>query len=161
VLSLHRTERALRSTAAIVAVVFAAVPATRAAEPDRGGVVFLPTSENTVGAFLVAGPLEAPAPEVEAGAAFREGDAVRGGVWRLVLSRPRESGVRFYKEVKNDEDLKNVPIIIVTALTGWGYDPEGFHKFIKSRKQVPPPEGFMSKPVDTAELLKLVKQHLS
>jgi DNA-binding response OmpR family regulator len=79
----------------------------------------------------------------------------------LDIIMPRESGVRFYKEVKNDEDLKNVPIIIVTALTGWGYDPEGFHKFIKSRKQVPPPEGFMSKPVDTAELLKLVKQHLS
>jgi len=79
----------------------------------------------------------------------------------LDIIMPRESGVRFYKEVKNDEHLKDIPIIIVTALTGWGYDPEGFHKFIKSRKQVPPPEGFMSKPVDTAELLKLVKQHLS
>jgi len=79
----------------------------------------------------------------------------------LDIVMPKESGVRFYRDAKADEDLKNIPIIIITALTGYGYDPEGFHKFIKSRKQVPPPEGFMAKPVDTEELLKLVKKHTS
>jgi len=78
----------------------------------------------------------------------------------LDIIMPKESGVRFYRDVKKDDELKNIPIIIITALTGWGYDPEGFHKFIKSRKQVPPPEGFLPKPVDTEELLKLVKKHL-
>jgi CheY-like chemotaxis protein len=73
---------------------------------------------------------------------------------------PKESGVRFYRDVKGDPELKDIPIIIITALTGYGYDPEGFHKFIKSRKRVPPPEGFMSKPVDTKELLELVKKHI-
>jgi CheY-like chemotaxis protein len=67
----------------------------------------------------------------------------------------------FYREVKKDDELKKIPVVIVTALTGWGYDPEGFHKFIKSRKQVPPPEGFLAKPVDTEKLLQLVKEHLS
>ena len=69
--------------------------------------------------------------------------------------------MRFYRDVKDDPELKDVPIIIITALTGWGYDPAGFHKFIKSRKQVPPPEGFLPKPVDTEKLLQLVKEHLS
>ena len=78
----------------------------------------------------------------------------------LDIIMPKESGVRFYRDVKKNDELKNIPIIIITALTGWGYDPEGFHKFIKSRKQVPPPEGFLPKPVDTEELLKLVKKHL-
>jgi CheY-like chemotaxis protein len=79
----------------------------------------------------------------------------------LDIVMPKESGVRFYRDAKSDDDLKNIPIIIITALTGYGYDPEGFHKFIKSRKQVPPPEGFMAKPVDTEELLKLVKKHIA
>jgi CheY-like chemotaxis protein len=78
----------------------------------------------------------------------------------LDIIMPKESGVRFYRDAKDDPDLKDIPIIIITALTGYGYDPEGFHKFIKSRKKVPPPEGFMSKPVDTAELLKLVKKYI-
>jgi CheY-like chemotaxis protein len=79
----------------------------------------------------------------------------------LDIIMPKESGVRFYRDVKDDPELMNIPIIIITALTGWGYDPDGFHKFIKSRKQVPPPEGFLAKPVDREELLKIVKAQLS
>ena len=78
----------------------------------------------------------------------------------LDIIMPRESGVRFYRQVKEDAELKNIPIIIITALTGYGYDPEGFHKFIKASKKVPQPEGFVAKPVDRDELLKLVKQHI-
>jgi len=79
----------------------------------------------------------------------------------LDIIMPKESGVRFYRDVKDDPELKDIPIVIITAMTGWGYDPDGFHKFIKSRKQVPPPEGFLSKPVDRDELLKIIKSHLS
>ncbi len=79
----------------------------------------------------------------------------------LDITMPEKSGVRFYREMKEDEKLKGIPIIIVTGVTGWGRDPDGFNKFISSRKQVPPPEGFMSKPVDRDELLELVASCLS
>ena len=78
----------------------------------------------------------------------------------LDIIMPKKSGVRYYREMKEDPELKKMPIVVITALTGWGYDSEGFHKFIKSRKQVPSPEGFLSKPVDTEELLKTVKKIL-
>jgi CheY-like chemotaxis protein len=78
----------------------------------------------------------------------------------LDIVMPKKSGVRYYREMKDDPHLKKTPIIIITAITGWGYDKEGFHKFIKSSKQVPPPEGFLSKPIDPDELLKLVKKYL-
>lgn len=78
----------------------------------------------------------------------------------LDIIMPKESGVRFYRQVKEDEKLKKIPIIIVTALTGYAYDPQGFLKFIKARKNVPQPEGFIAKPVDRDELLKLVKEHI-
>ncbi len=74
----------------------------------------------------------------------------------LDITMPEKSGVRYYREVKEDPDLCGIPIIIVTGVTGWGLDPDGFQKFISSRKQVPPPEGFMSKPIDRDILLKMV-----
>ena len=78
----------------------------------------------------------------------------------LDIVMPKKSGIRYYREMKDDPHLRKIPIIIITAITGWGYDKEGFHKFIKSSKQVPPPEGFLSKPIDPDELLKLVKKYL-
>jgi len=41
---------------------------------------------------------------------------------------------------------------MVTGISG------DFRNFISSRKQVPPPEGYLSKPVDEAELLNLVRK---
>ncbi len=79
----------------------------------------------------------------------------------LDITMPEKSGVRFYREVKEDPELKKIPVIIVTGVTGWGNDPGGFQKFISSRKQVPPPEGFMSKPIDREKLLKMVEDQIS
>lgn len=72
----------------------------------------------------------------------------------LDITMPEKSGVRFYREMKEDPARKGIPIIIVTGVT------EDFKKFISTRKQVPPPEGYVSKPVDLDEILALVKQHI-
>lgn len=76
----------------------------------------------------------------------------------LDISMPEKSGVRFYRDIKEDPETANVPVIIVTAVTGYGLDPEGFEKFISSRKQVPPPNGFIAKPIDQNELLEAIKK---
>jgi hypothetical protein len=51
-------------------------------------------------------------------------------------------------------------VIIVTAVTGDGGDSEPFKKFISTRKQVPAPEGFFSKPIDREEFLGAVAKIL-
>jgi CheY-like chemotaxis protein len=79
----------------------------------------------------------------------------------LDISMPEESGVRFYRELKEDPELANIPVVIVTGVTGYGYKPEDFQKFISSRKKIPPPEGFVPKPIDRDELLKGVTALLS
>ena len=79
----------------------------------------------------------------------------------LDISMPEESGVRFYRELKADPDLAGIPVVIVTGVTGYGYRPEDFQKFISSRKHIPPPEGFVAKPIDRDELLKGVTSLLS
>jgi CheY-like chemotaxis protein len=69
----------------------------------------------------------------------------------LDMSMPEQSGVRTYRDLKDDATLKKIPVIMITGVTG------GFKDFIHGRKQVPPPEGFIQKPIDAVELIKMVK----
>jgi CheY-like chemotaxis protein len=78
----------------------------------------------------------------------------------LDITMPNKSGVRFYRDLKESEEFRTIPVIIVTGVTGFGGDPEGFRRFVSSRKQVPPPEGFMSKPIDRTRLLKMVADQI-
>ncbi len=79
----------------------------------------------------------------------------------LDISMPEESGVRFYRDLKGDPELASIPVVIVTGVTGYGGRPEDFQKFISSRKQIPPPEGFIAKPIDRDELLQAIGALLS
>ena len=78
----------------------------------------------------------------------------------LDISMPKASGTRFYKEVKTDPALASIPVVIVTAVTGYGGDAHGYEKFISRRNMVPPPEGFFPKPIDREEFLATVKKLL-
>mgnify|MGYP001147798353 CR=1 FL=1 len=68
----------------------------------------------------------------------------------LDITMPEQSGVRTYRDLKEDADLATIPVVIITAVG----DP--MHNFLKTRKQVPEPEGFMSKPIDQDALLKMI-----
>ena len=68
----------------------------------------------------------------------------------LDITMPEKSGVRCYRELRENEEWRSIPVIMITGIA------EDFRTFISSRKQVPPPEGYLSKPVDEAELLSLV-----
>jgi CheY-like chemotaxis protein len=69
----------------------------------------------------------------------------------LDISMPEKSGIKFFREMKMDDRWKNIPIIVVTGVS------EDFKKFISSRHHVPAPEGFVSKPINQEEILKLVR----
>ena len=79
----------------------------------------------------------------------------------LDISMPEASGTRFYKELKQDPELSSTPVIIVTAVTGYGGDRYGYEKFISHRRMVPPPEGFFPKPIDREEFIAAVKKLLA
>jgi len=72
----------------------------------------------------------------------------------LDITMPEKSGVRFYRDVRDDEALKEIPVIMVTGIM------EEFKRFISSRKQVPPPDGYFSKPVDKDALLAKLEEVL-
>jgi CheY-like chemotaxis protein len=74
----------------------------------------------------------------------------------LDITMPEGSGIRFYRELKGDSELAATPVIIVTAVTGLGGDPEPVKHFLDTRKRVPPPEGFLAKPIERQEFLDTV-----
>ncbi len=78
----------------------------------------------------------------------------------LDITMPEKSGVKFYREIRQDPELGRIPIVVVTGVTGLGGNPEEFHKFLATRKETPPPDGFISKPVDQEKLLEIVKKLL-
>lgn len=79
----------------------------------------------------------------------------------LDISMPEHSGIRFYRDLKDDPKLTAIPVVIITAVTGYGGDPEPFKRFLSTRKQIPPPEGFLSKPIDKQEFLDTIAKILS
>ncbi len=78
----------------------------------------------------------------------------------LDISMPEASGTRFYKELKTDPETKDIPVIIVTAVTGMGGDKHAYEKFISNRSLVPAPEGYFPKPIDREAFVKSVKETL-
>lgn len=74
----------------------------------------------------------------------------------LDMTMPEESGVKAYRELKErNPELAHIPVVVITAIG----DEMG--RFLKTRKQVPEPEGFMAKPIDQEKLLKMVAELLS
>lgn len=73
----------------------------------------------------------------------------------LDMTMPEQSGVKSYRQLKDDAELAKIPVVIITAVG------EPMENFLKSRKQVPNPEGFMAKPIDQNRLLKMIADLLS
>jgi CheY-like chemotaxis protein len=70
----------------------------------------------------------------------------------LDITMPNKSGVKVYREIKENDELKHIPVVIVTGVQ------REFKHFISSRKQVPAPEGYLEKPVALSDLLAEVKR---
>jgi CheY-like chemotaxis protein len=70
----------------------------------------------------------------------------------LDISMPEKSGVKLFREIKENSRWKKIPIIIITGVS------DDFQKFISTRRQVPPPEGYLSKPINQEEILELIQK---
>ena len=93
--------------------------------------------------------------------ATAEARKARPDVVSLDITMPNKSGVRFYREMRTDPELADVPIVIVTGVVNPWAGPDGtgsFEDFISSRRKLRPPDGFFGKPVDReAYLAKLAE----
>ncbi|MBU0732633.1 MAG: response regulator [Proteobacteria bacterium] len=78
----------------------------------------------------------------------------------LDVMMPNESGINMYRELKNDPELKDIPVIMVSALSKKTF----FHsqKVLDEYKgeKIPEPSAYIEKPPDPEELLKTIQNCL-
>ena len=84
--------------------------------------------------------------------AWKQVEANSPDLITLDISMPEKSGIKFYREMKASDRWKKIPIIIVTGVS------EDMRKFLSSRHQIPPPEGYLSKPVNREEIMSLIRK---
>lgn len=73
------------------------------------------------------------------------------------LSMPTLSGVRSYQTLKSRPELATIPVIFVTGITGPG-GARDTERFYRTRRQMPPPDGFIAKPIDPQKVLDLARK---
>ncbi len=88
----------------------------------------------------------------------------------LDLLMPKKSGIKFLNEIKNSEQFKGVPIVIVSGSRHvTGVDMKHYIKekpFMERKKEVfgvdldITPEAYLEKPVDPSDLLTTVKKFI-
>ena len=87
--------------------------------------------------------------------AWKQVEANSPDLISLDISMPQKSGIKFYREMKASDRWKKIPIIIVTGVS------EDMRQFLSSRHQVPPPEGYLAKPIRPEEILPLIHKLMS
>jgi CheY-like chemotaxis protein len=76
----------------------------------------------------------------------------------LDINMPKMSGVKLYRQMREHPELGHAPVVVVTAVTGYGGDPDEFRRFLDSRKHLPKPEGFVAKPIEPDAFIDLVRR---
>jgi CheY-like chemotaxis protein len=79
----------------------------------------------------------------------------------LDLLMPEKTGIKMYREMRKDDRLKALPVIMVTGIEVVDpWDFKGFKEYIHEKASIPPPEGYIEKPIDKDKFLKAVKEVL-
>ena len=73
---------------------------------------------------------------------------------------PQAGGVTLFQEIKKDERLKHVPVIMLT-----GVSEKAFHHHLKMLNlrlddTLPPPDAYMEKPLNPARLVETIEKLL-
>ncbi len=76
----------------------------------------------------------------------------------LDVLMPKQSGIRMYRKLKMDETLKQIPVIILSAISkrSFSKSQEVLTEF--GEEKIPEPEMYLEKPVEPEELAVAVKK---
>jgi twitching motility two-component system response regulator PilH len=82
------------------------------------------------------------------------------GLIILDVLMPKQSGIRMYRELKTTESLKDIPVIMLSAIA-----PKSFFRSQEvlaefAGQPVPEPEAYIEKPEEPEELIELMKKIL-
>jgi len=74
---------------------------------------------------------------------------------------PKEEGIHLYRELKTDEDLKRIPVIMLSDIgKKTFFHSQNMLKFSLGQS-VPEPEAYLEKPLESEDLLQLAENLLT
>ena len=79
----------------------------------------------------------------------------------LDVLMPKQSGIRMYREMKFDEDLKDIPVVVLSGIAKRTFlrSQEALTEF--GDEPVPEPEAYIEKPVEPEVLAEVIKTLVS
>ena len=75
----------------------------------------------------------------------------------LDVTMPKETGIQMYRELKEHQDLKNVPVIMVSTIDKKTFSIYQKFQGTPRQKVVPDPGAYLEKPLEAEELIELVR----
>ncbi len=73
----------------------------------------------------------------------------------LDIVMPNETGISFYIKLKQEKDLRHIPVIIISGMIESGkFD---FRSYVKDLS-IPPPECYMEKPINVKDFVRNIEQ---
>jgi len=79
----------------------------------------------------------------------------------LDVLMPKQSGIKMYRELKSDKNLKKIPVIIHSGIAKRTFlrSQEALTEF--GDESVPAPEAYLEKPVEPEEIAETIKRLLN
>jgi two-component system phosphate regulon response regulator PhoB len=88
---------------------------------------------------------------------FEKTKAEKPDLISLDLLMPNKTGIKMYRELRKDEEIKDIPVIMVTGFGRDDVPSMDFKQWIQQRA-IKPPEAYIEKPVDKDVLLNEIKK---
>jgi CheY-like chemotaxis protein len=89
--------------------------------------------------------------------AFEKLKSIKPDVITLDLIMPGRSGLNLYHSLRTNEETKDIPVVIVSGVNPENPGQYDSRKFIYE-KDLPKPDGYIEKPVDTELLLMTIQK---
>jgi len=70
----------------------------------------------------------------------------------LDILMPKQSGIRLYNQLKEEEDLKDIPVVVLTGITQY----QQFYQQDFPEDELP--DAFIEKPIQKENLMKIVEE---
>ena len=86
---------------------------------------------------------------------FERAKSERPDLIVLDVTMPKQSGIKTYRQYKRHPALRNIPVIILTAVD------DSFEVLLDELEEFELPKGIFNKPIDPQALLKVVSEILS
>ncbi|MBN2688773.1 MAG: response regulator [Deltaproteobacteria bacterium] len=76
----------------------------------------------------------------------------------LDVLMPKQSGIRMYREMRYDKELKDIPVIVLSGIAKRTFlrSQEALTEF--GDQPVPEPDAYIEKPVEPEELAEMIKK---